>query len=566
MEYGSMARRLHLTKMRIKDSATTSILLNGGSEDEEEIEVVEVMPRRQDDVESDENDYVVTMNMFGDDEIVIHDDDSQDSLDIVSDDDMNIESNIDSHIDGYLHEYLEQNKGKLKALAPTLRGDHQFHVFFVYHQNDRDWVLNVMEKLEMPAFGFKCCCHERDFDAQTSLKQTVHYGIKHSLKTVIVLSPDFVTETWCDSDSESQLLTDMDIALIQKDVITVMLQECDMPNSLMDVAWIDAAVEDWWGKLVSQLCASDDTPMTDVTNLSGSSSLVGLNPGLQSGQLLLSLKSRCGCCGKETVDPDDVPDDLIHQGIQIPPSEYHDAISHLMQEHKFRCHVWCYNTPAAIAFFCVFLCFCLTVIPLVEVHFVFKGRSETGLEFVHGGVVWLCGLTVYMLIIHISKRKMKENAYKRLTFVNTILVKYNLLSGLENLGLADCNKYLLHYFYYEIGPCLVHLQELMVNIEEYNVSHCYHNNVSRNTTIIGLDSCMDEEVTVTNDLAEVLDNRIITNASMQSQAEDILLENSGEYISSLITKKLERPRKQRHVRDAPCLCQYVEHRVYKMIV
>jgi hypothetical protein len=56
----------------------------------------------------------------------------------------------------------------------------------------------------------------------------------------------------------------------------------------------------------------------------------------------------------------------------------------------------------------------------------------------------------------------------------------------------------------------------MVNIEEYNVTHCYHNNVSRNTTIVGLDNCLEEEgVTVTNDQSEVLDNRNITNVSMQ---------------------------------------------------
>lgn len=175
-----------------------------------------------------------------------------------------------------------------------------------------------------------------------------------------------------------------------------------------------------------------------------------LPSGLQSGQLLHSIKSRCGCCGKETIDPDEVPDDLNHQGIQvtsptcvgsnktrsnsfnhgtlrdlyriqqinesivgicslqIPPSEYQEAISHLMLDHKFRCHVWCYNTPAAIAFFFVFLCLCLSIIPLIEVHFIYKGRTETGLEFVHGGVVWLCGLTIYMVIIHISKRKVEK--------------------------------------------------------------------------------------------------------------------------------------------------------------
>jgi len=45
-----------------------------------------------------------------------------------------------------------------------------------------------------------------------------------------------------------------------------------------------------------------------------------------------------------------------------------------------------------------------------------------------------------------------------------------------------------------------------------------------------------------------------------------MLRHSGEYISHLIKKKVVRPLYDRHVQDAPCLCQYVEHRVYKMIV
>ena len=36
---------------------------------------------------------------------------------------------------------------------------------------------------------------------------------------------------------------------------------------------------------------------------------------------------------------------------------------------------------------------------------------------------------------------MKEQTYKSLSKVNTTFVKYNILVGVENLGLADCNKY-----------------------------------------------------------------------------------------------------------------------------
>ena len=42
--------------------------------------------------------------------------------------------------------------------------------------------------------------------------------------------------------------------------------------------------------------------------------------------------------------------------------------------------------------------------------------------------------------------QMKLSSYKRLSQVNTTLIKYNLLMGLENLGMADCNKYYVSFY------------------------------------------------------------------------------------------------------------------------
>ena len=40
-------------------------------------------------------------------------------------------------------------------------------------------------------------------------------------------------------------------------------------------------------------------------------------PGLQSGHLLSSIKSRCQCCGRELIDPHDVPEELLAHGVQV---------------------------------------------------------------------------------------------------------------------------------------------------------------------------------------------------------------------------------------------------------
>jgi hypothetical protein len=115
MEYGSMARRLHLKKMRFKDPGTLSTLLIAEPDDEEETQVVEVMPSRQDDVDSGDDDYVVTVNMFGDDGLVVHDDESVDSVDLRSEDD-DEELHMESNIDEFLQDFLEKNKNRLKVV------------------------------------------------------------------------------------------------------------------------------------------------------------------------------------------------------------------------------------------------------------------------------------------------------------------------------------------------------------------------------------------------------------------------------------------------------------------
>ena len=139
---------------------------------------------------------------------------------------------------------------------------------------------------------------------------------------------------------------------------------------------------------------------------------------LQSGHLLVSLKSQCHCCGKEMVDPHKVPDDFIAHGIHIPVEEFEEALLHLMSDNKFHCHVWCYNVPAALLFFTILLGLCLTVIPIVETEYIFH-RKETGLEFLHAGIAWLCVLTAYMIIIHISKKKVRRHHFHfKLFFLN----------------------------------------------------------------------------------------------------------------------------------------------------
>ena len=75
-----------------------------------------------------------------------------------------------------------------------------------------------------------------------------------------------------------------------------------------------------------------------------------------------------------------------------------------MGEAKFRCHTWCYNMPLAIIFFALLLGLSLAIVPVIEANLVF-GSPQAGMEYLHGAIVWLCILTIYMFLNHISRRK-----------------------------------------------------------------------------------------------------------------------------------------------------------------
>ena len=129
----------------------------------------------------------------------------------------------------------------------------------------------------MPSLGFKCCCLERDFEPKTTLTSKASYGMKNSLKTIIVLSSDFMSDTW--NNTETPLISDVDIMLSRNDLIVVVLQDCDVPSILSDLLFIDVNDDDWWTRLLAQLTMAEDrTIENNGITRNGGGTLMGLNP------------------------------------------------------------------------------------------------------------------------------------------------------------------------------------------------------------------------------------------------------------------------------------------------
>lgn len=56
---------------------------------------------------------------------------------------------------------------------------------------------------------------------------------------------------------------------------------------------------------------------------------------------------------------------------------------------------------------------------------------------------------------------------------------------------------------------------------------------------------------------------IMTSTKRQTDAEKLILNHSAEYLNMLITRKLEKVTLERHIKYFPCLCQYIEMKVFK---
>jgi len=84
--------------------------------------------------------------------------------------------------------------------------------------------------------------------------QKIDHGIRTSLKTVLVLSPDFLNDIW-NNVSDIKILAGPNYQLIERDLVAVMLQRCDVPGMLFDVAYVDALNSDWWPGMIGLLTA-----------------------------------------------------------------------------------------------------------------------------------------------------------------------------------------------------------------------------------------------------------------------------------------------------------------------
>ena len=137
------------------------------------------------------------------------------------------------------------------GLVPELPPGKMYHVFFSHSREDREWVLQVVLRLESPQYGFKCCFADRDFDLGVPVFQNITKCIHASRRTVIVMSPEFVESPWC--SYETRIIVELDLDARQRLLIPVMLRQCRVPDFIGRLSYMEVDNQHFWSKFVDAL-------------------------------------------------------------------------------------------------------------------------------------------------------------------------------------------------------------------------------------------------------------------------------------------------------------------------
>ena len=139
------------------------------------------------------------------------------------------------------------------TVATPLDQKHRYHLFFAFNVKDKIWVDHVVERLESDQHNYKCCIADRDFDTNdsTTYVQNILCSVMLSHYIVVVLTPHFVRETW--STYEEGLSHIMSLTLRKQRIIPVLLEECEVPDSLRMLQAVDVRHGDFWDSLFNAM-------------------------------------------------------------------------------------------------------------------------------------------------------------------------------------------------------------------------------------------------------------------------------------------------------------------------
>ncbi|XP_046361683.1 tetratricopeptide repeat protein 22-like [Haliotis rufescens] len=142
----------------------------------------------------------------------------------------------------------------LSTRAPTARNKCGFKYDFViiYSDGDRPWVLySLLLKLEQE-FSFKGFVDDRDAIPGKSHLHNFEYALENSYKALLILSPDFLDNAWCNHEMQTAI-TRMLNQKQSNTVLPIKIKECETPDTLNCIKPFQAFDSVQWERLLEAI-------------------------------------------------------------------------------------------------------------------------------------------------------------------------------------------------------------------------------------------------------------------------------------------------------------------------
>lgn len=126
--------------------------------------------------------------------------------------------------------------------AEHQRVKYKYDAFVSYHQNDIEWVKGVLlPQIEgCKEDPMRLCLHHRDFEVGVPIEENIVQSIKHSRKTLLVVSGRFLTSHWCHFEIQMARMKSFDIGRnvimpILIEPATEIMKHPDLSNTLLNI-------------------------------------------------------------------------------------------------------------------------------------------------------------------------------------------------------------------------------------------------------------------------------------------------------------------------------------------
>uniref|UniRef100_A0A915KDB2 Uncharacterized protein n=1 Tax=Romanomermis culicivorax TaxID=13658 RepID=A0A915KDB2_ROMCU len=231
----------------------------------------------------------------------------------------------------------------------------------------------------------------------------------------------------------------------------------------------------------------------------------------------------------------------------MPVETYVEVMEKLTNDFRFRIYTALYRR--LIVFWFIFCLFVLLMLLL---------SGLKGITLFSIVLLWLFLTGVGVLLVLHVKRILNRNLHKCVASVNKLLIKYNLMIGIEDRGKLSCHKIALIFVYFDWKSCA---QKISI------MSHNFQRNNARNS---GLPS-LSAQISPPGDTLQYGGN-----LSEEEKSLLLICKCSQGYVKGLSRKILRLPSTPRtpgadarqtplHCTHSQCLCQYVQSSYFEKV-